>query len=550
MTTGNAGLKVQGREIAENTARAMWMREYIPEALPPEILQRIGGRKNSSSAFGERMRMRLADLLAAPESFTPDYTKRYTELSRYAGDLTPHQAYAMTNLFGLDSARGYKELPSDKKFSFPDDDRPQFEYQVGWHFFVGNVFDTQGREYGIQLMFWRYALLPPKMAEEAGLTDLENQIVEVHLAVSSAGRRHYRIRPVIVAGTTGLIDFSTEPYRYSIGKHCISSQSKDSLFPLRLQAWGVDNHEEVPAEISIDITVSQTKGYVLNGDEGMLPSCGGVGTLYYSVPNLRVDTNLSRLSIEGEEISLAGGKFWYDNQWGTGFMPSGSPRSEVLRAAGMLEDKPGVGWDWMEVQFDNDTELALSSIHTKEQKEFVMQTGPLPPGIMTAPAVGSFIQQNGSYFPIKAMMKVTDWVQSFVTDGPYLTTRAWYPNRVEIAVETAEVPEGCRRFVMIPIVLTGQHGFFAAGAEYSEGAVRIESPDGKRIGSGFLENVSYADACRQNLRLAGIPDTPENAELFAKPAIPGELKAAAAAFLMKPENAAKLAAELANCRGL
>jgi len=550
MTTKDTQSVMLDPETKENIARALWMHEYMPDEVSPTIQKQIEGRTNLSSAFGERIQARIADLRAAPENFNPDYTKRYAALSTYAGELTPHQAYALTNLFGMDSARGYQELPIDKKFTFPTDDRPQFEYQVGWHFFVGNVFDTKGREYGVQLMFWRYSLLPPKMAKEAGLSDIENQIVEVHLAVSSAGGRHYRMRPVIIAGTTGLIDFSTNPYRYSVGKNTLASQSNDSLFPLRLQAWGIDNHKEVPAEISIDITIDQTKGYVLNGDEGMLPSCGGIGTLYYSVPNLRVDPEKSRISIEGEELRLAGGKFWYDHQWGTGFMPGGSPRIDVLRAVGLLGDKPALGWDWMEIQFDNDTEFALSAIHTNEQKEFFMQTGPTPPGIMTAAAVGSYIKENSEYFPVKGVIRVTDWVQSSVTDGQYLTTRAWYPNRVEVTVETAEVPDAYKRFVMIPIVSTGQQGFFAAGAEYSEGAVRIESPEGKRIGAGFLENVSYADACRQNLRLAGIPDTPEMAEIFAKPVIPDELKAAAMAFLMKPENAARLAEELGKSRGL
>ncbi len=302
--------------------------------------------------------------------------------------------------------------------------------------------------------------------------------------------------------------------------------------------------------ISIDITVDQTKGYVLNGDEGMMPSVCGVGKLYYSVPRLLVDPEKSRLSIDGEELQLASGKFWYDHQLGTGFMPAGSPRSDVLRAAGIIDDKPAIGWDWMEVQFDNDTELTLASIHSKEQKDFIKQTGPTPPGVMAAPVVGSFIIENGEYFPIKAMLKVTEWVQSSVTDGQYLTTRAWYPNRVKVTVETVEVPDSCKQFVMIPIVSTGQHGFFSAGAEYSDDAVRIESPAGKRIGAGFLENVSYADAHTQNLQLAGIPDTPEMAVIFAKPVILDELKGAAMAFLMKPENAARLVAELAKSRGL
>ncbi len=194
-------------ETKENIACALWMHEYMPDEVSQTIKKLLEGQKNLSSAFGKRMQVRIADLSAAPESFNPDYTKRYAALSTYAGELTPHQAYAMTNLFGMDRARGYQELPIDKKFTFPTDDRPQFEYQVGWHFFVGNVFDTKGREYGVQLMFWRYSLLPPKMAKEAGLSDLENQIVEVHLAVSAAGGRHYRMRPVIISGTTGLSIF-------------------------------------------------------------------------------------------------------------------------------------------------------------------------------------------------------------------------------------------------------------------------------------------------------------------------------------------------------
>jgi hypothetical protein len=55
--------------------------------------------------------------------------------------------------------------------------------------------------------------------------------------------------------------------------------------------------------------------------------------------------------------------------------------------------------------------------------------------------------------------------------------------------------------------------------------------------------------CRETLRLAGIPDTPETVGIFAKPVITDEQKAAAMAFLTKPENAARLVAELAKVRG-
>lgn len=62
---------------------------------------------------------------------------------------------------------------------------------------------------------------------------------------------------------------------------------------------------------------------------------------------------------------------------------------------------------------------------------------------------------------------------------------------------------------MAPIVRTGQSGFFASGAEYSEGAVYLEDGQGRRICRGFAESVSYANTTANMFRLAGLPDTPE-----------------------------------------
>ncbi len=431
--------------------------------------------------------MRYAELLADPEKFTPDYAKRYTTQSAYSEKLSAHQAYAMANLLGLDSAKGYQKLPSE---------------------------------------------------------------IKMHFAISSANDRHYRTKPILIAGTTGLIAFSEKPYAYSIGKNTITSRKSDSLFPLRLKAWGIDERNSGLTEMAIDLTLNQTKGYVLNGNAGLAPSAGGVGTLYYSVPNLQLKPNESWLSIDGKKIQLTRGKFWYDHQWGTGFMPSGSPRSDVLRAVSLLQEKNPLGWDWMEILFDDDTEFTLAALHKNANDAFYLQTGVNPPGIMTTDANGSYIRKNGEYVPVKGTFKVTDWVRSELSNGNYQTTHTWYPNRAELSINGDEVPEEKKHFVMVPIVKTGHEGFFAVGAEYSEGAVVIESPDGKRIGVGFLESVSYTDARRENQRLAGIPDTEEMLQLFAPQTVSKEVLAEAMTYLQQPENVVKLQKEIANCKGL
>ncbi|MHB0867731.1 MAG: hypothetical protein ACYC6B_09470 [Thermoleophilia bacterium] len=64
---------------------------------------------------------------------------------------------------------------------------------------------------------------------------------------------------------------------------------------------------------------------------------------------------------------------------------------------------------------------------------------------------------------------------------------------------------------------TGQSGFFASGTEYSEAAVYLEAGQGRRIGRGFAESVSYANKTANMFRLAGPPATPETLEQFKRP---------------------------------
>ena len=98
----------------------------------------------------------------------------------------------MSHFLGLDSARGYAEIPAVGNIEFPRDHAPQLEYQVGWHFFVGSCTGKNGKEYGVEMMFWQFSLLTPAIARHFGLTDWENQVLELHLAISEAGDRHYR----------------------------------------------------------------------------------------------------------------------------------------------------------------------------------------------------------------------------------------------------------------------------------------------------------------------------------------------------------------------
>jgi len=532
----------------DNIARAWWMKDFKAEDIPEEVLEHIIDYKNSSKAFGERMHSRLQDLIDNPDSYTPSYKKRYQKLIKHCSSLTALQAYALNHLLGMDSSREYQNVPEEANLQFPRDFTPQLGYQVGWHFFVGNCTSDEGKDYGILVSFYRYSLLPLPIARNFGLTDMENQICELQLAVAEAGGKHLQAKPFAVSGTTGVLKIKKQPFEYSIGKNSIKSQNKDELFPLGVQAWGVNQGGEKPVEIEVDLQLSSNKELLLQGNKGCLPCCCSIGTLYYSATNLSLEPG-SILKIDGKKIQLCEGKFWHDHQWGNALEPLGNPRCETMRAANNLT-KPSHsrGWDWFMAQFEGDREITMYAPHTDANLKFYHQTGVQPPNTMDVAVAGQFIDKDHTIIDVKGRLMVDEWVKSKKSSDPhqYLITNTWYPNKWEFQFEDM-VPEDIRNFVMTPIVEGGQTGYNASGAQYSEGGVYIKNLDGDLIGKGFAESVYYADSLPNMFSLAGISDTPEMRELVETPLPSAYLKLKSFLYLAWPSNQKKLKKILKKC---
>lgn len=543
-------MKDDFRELDEitldNIARVLWMREFEPDKIPENILDQILSEKNSPKMFGARMKYRLEDLIKNPDSYTPSYKARYNEFIKHCNSLHPLQAYAMTHLLGLDSSRGYDKIPDHADLKFPETNAPQLGYQVGWHFFVGNCRGDNNKEYGILFLLYRYTMLPPPIARHFGLTDMENQMYEFQLAVAEAGSKHYQAKPIAVAGTTGLIEFKNNPFNYALGKNTATSQG-DGLFPMRLNGWGV-NLEEDPVEIEVDLTLESNKDILLQGNNGCLPCCCGIGTLYYSATNLNLDGSRSVLKLGGETINLKEGKFWFDHQWGNSLEPLGNSQCELMRVASVLNESHTRGWDWFMAQFDGDRELTMAAPHTDANIEFYNQTGAEDPGTMNVKVTGHYIDDKSVSKHVTGNLTVDKWVKSEKSSDPedYWITNTWYPNRW-IFKFGKDIPEDIREFTMTPIVEGGQSGFNASGAQYSEGGVYLKNPEGILLGHGFAESVYYADVTRNMLHLAGLPVTDEMVNLVKKPSASALLKIKSMLKLLVPSNRDKLGKKLEKC---
>lgn len=506
-------LEALGQETLDNIAQALWLPAFDAAQIPPDILERLVAAKNSNKAFGERMQARLRDLIEHPASYTPSYKARYEAFLKYSDALTAHQSHAMNHLLGPDADLGFKEIPDTVHFEFPQDHLADLASGIGWYYFVGSCTDVNNVEYGVLLMFFRVSLLPPAQAQSFGLSDLENQVVDLQFSINRGSDEHYQAVPVCIAGTTGLLQYSINPFVAAIGKNEMRALTNDDLFPLRMRAKGWDRGKNPPVEMEIDFLFSSGKGIMLQGKEGVL-SVGGIGTPYYSIPNIVLDPDKSFIRLDGEQIALKEGQFWFDHQWGV----LGSPRVEVLRAASNLAPPGLFGWDWFMMQFDGDRQISVVGMHAHDNLPFFYQEGENPPGTMIAKVNGKYMDEKKQTLNATGTLHVTDWIKNSETPDPgqYPGTNTWHPNRWEFHFD-APVPEDLKNIILLPLNPKGSLLLYNAGEQYQEAPVHILNARGEKIGRGFAESVQYANTNENRLKLAGLPDTPEMLGLLKAP---------------------------------
>lgn len=487
---------------SQYVADALWLDSFDANKIPKDIQTKLQSAKHSPRAYGERMREYLKLLLDKQQSHNPNYKKRYTELSKAIDGLTPHQAYIISTRFlGNNTTQFFDQIPETADLKFPRDHVPKFTSQVGWHFFVGSVWAEDGKEYGVELMFFRQSILAPELAKQFGLSDIENQVVEIQLGISKAGDMHHQADPTVVAGTSGLIELSAKPFKYSVGKNSIVGSGGKELTPLTIQARGVDRSTNGPFALGLDLKLTGGKDYLLQGDDGAMPSVAGTGSLYYSIPNIQVSAG-STLHYGNETIKLRKGLMWFDHQWG--FL-SGNPQSEVLRAANNISAPGPAGWDWYMAQFNDNRQITMFAAHSKKYMSYYFQTGPASPPTMTVSVAGKYMDENGELHNTWGTLKITKWIQADMSSNPklYPVTNVWHPNEWHFSFDDV-MPEDIRRFSMHQIVPGGQTNFFANGSQYNEGAVYLKDRDGIDIGRGFAEAVQYAYTTDNALKMAGL----------------------------------------------
>jgi hypothetical protein len=330
-----------------------------------------------------------------------------------------------------------------------------------------------------------------------------------------------------------------------MGKNRMESLRKGQFFPMRMQALGWDFSTATPTQIKVDIVVSSGSKPLLEGNQGCLPCCGGIGTLYYSVPRMTVDPRRSSIAINGKKIKLKSGIFWLDHEWGT----TGNPKQEVVRAALNLAPGGPGGWDFFPMNFSGNRAMVVYFLHTAAFAQFYGVSDDQPkPGTMTVPIKGQYVDANDNATEITGSLNVTDWVSATTSPDPsrYPVTHVWHPNKwVFTFTDPTPVPVDLQNLTMTPITTQPSTLFFSGGVQYQEAPSNVTNGDNVAVGTGYGESTGYAGipAVQANsFAIAGLPNTPN---LFLPPGPSAQLISDSTDFV--EANFAEAAAALALC---
>jgi predicted secreted hydrolase len=323
-----------------------------------------------------------------------------------------------------------------REFVFPRDHGPHPEYAIEWWYYVGNLQSADGRRFGFQLTFFRFALTPEELRRESrwGARD----IAMAHFALTdAAGGKHYGFERFSRAAA-GLAGAQAEPFRVWLEDWSAEGLGASGL-PMRLRA--------AEGEAAIDLTLEQGKPVVLQGDAGLSQKSAepGNASFYYSLTRMPASGSVT---VEGERFEVTG-TAWMDREWSTSALGADQ-----------------IGWDWFAIQLDDGRDLMYYNLRLRD-------------GTSDPYSKGILVQPDGTSRRLSRDEVLAEPAGTWTSPR----TGAAYPASWRI-----RVPREGIDITLTPFVADQE---MPTTVVYWEGAVAVAGSSG---GSGYIEMTGYADA--------------------------------------------------------
>jgi len=237
----------------------------------------------------------------------------------------------------------YRSALPGYRYVFPRDHFDHPEFQTEWWYYTGNLRDTQGRELGFELTFFRQGV--DRTAPPA--TWAVRDVYLAHLALTDiTGKQFFHAERLNRAGP-GLAGVAESAGRIWNGNWQVKWMSATTM---ELQA--------IDPRFSLNLKLESRKPPVIHGENGVSQKAQGLGRASHYV-------SLTRLAVTGEvklgdEVRSVTGQAWMDHEFFTH----------------QLESEQ-VGWDWMSLQLNDGRELMVFQLRRRDGRVDPFSSGTL-----------------------------------------------------------------------------------------------------------------------------------------------------------------------------
>ena len=331
-------------------------------------------------------------------------------------------------------------------FQFPRDHGAHPEYQIEWWYYTGNLRTDDGKAFGYQLTFFRFALTPQMPERTSHFAT--NQVYMGHFAVTDAVNGEYFYCERRSRGAGGLAGATGDPtYKVWLEDWSATETEPEAMY---LHVPSTSDSIEMKQQIGLSLNLRQTRPPILQGDRGFSqkgPESGNA-SYYYSLVGLKTS---GEITVNGETVTVSGIS-WMDHEFGTSFLGEGF-----------------VGWDWFSLQLENGTVLMLYCLRRSDQS--------CDPQTFE----GTLIYPHGQQLRVRK----TDFTLTPTRQWTSPESGATYPSGWQITFPELNIS------LQVEPLIPNQE--FRASFIYWEGAVHVSGQiDGAAVGGqGYVELTGY-----------------------------------------------------------
>ncbi len=341
-------------------------------------------------------------------------------------------------------AAQYRTALPGYRFEFPRDYFNHPDFQTEWWYYTGNLKSAGGHRYGFELTFFRQALSRDRV--QAATWDVKDLYL-AHLALSDLDGRHFYHAERINRAGPEIAGVSESNARIWNGNWQIQWEGSDQ----KLQA--------IDQRFELHLTLHPEKPPVIHGEHGVSQKAEGAGHASYYVSLTRLAVS-GKVEVNGENLEVAG-LAWMDHEFFTHQLEAGQ-----------------VGWDWLSIQLQDNTELMLFHIRRKD--------GSLDPF-----SAGTYVDAHGKSTHLRA----NDFtLQPLTENWTSPVTHAVYPIAWKIVVPKLGIALEAHT-ALAEQELSGSSEIVPA---YWEGAITLAGRGGNLplSGVGYLEMTGYDRAVK------------------------------------------------------